>query len=193
MKTAKIGNRSESSGRLKRTFDYKPKDKARRGIAMMLVLIFSMILLTMGGVYIKTISNVKKTNPKLLEQVQSDFFGQGIARIAVLKFKKYPADFYHAFLRKVAKDKGTPPLPTLSPATPEPIDSFLGAAGTVLQNQSGIVSPASMTLDSYSTEYRLITHKAYNKDGLEVSVNMQVNGLTRTYKTTFEASRSRIL
>ncbi|MBI3038895.1 hypothetical protein HYY75_07595 [bacterium] len=69
----------------------------------------------------------------------------------------------------------------------------MGIGGTILQNQSGITTPVRMVVDSYSTEYRLISHKAFNKDGVEILVNMQVRGFTRTYKSTIEASRTRTL
>ena len=163
---------------------------SRSGMAIAVVLIFSTVLLMLGGAYIKTISNVQKVNPKLLEQVQADFFGQGISKIALLKFKKYPADFYHAFIFSI----NNPPVTNVSaPGTPTPFESFKGAPGSVLQNDLSITSPASIPIAFYYTDFKMVTHKAYNKDGLEIIATVSINGIDRGYKTTVEASRTRIL
>lgn len=166
----------------------------RSGMAIAVVLIFASVLLMLGGAYIKTISNVRKINPKMLEQVQADFFGQGISKIALLKFKKYPSDFYHAFILSKRA------IPNSNPTSPSsgPFDSFKGADGSILQMSRNIniyplLAPASFPVQSFVTDFTMVTHKAYNKDGLEITVRVELNGMWRSYQTTIEASRTRIL
>ena len=160
----------------------------RRGMALVMVLAFTLTLLVLGSTYLKNFSNVKQTNPILLEQVQSDYLAQGLQKIAMLKFKKFPSDFYHAYLYSKAK---TATYPALLPG-PDPLDSFHGDAGTILQNLTGIASPSSFPLTGYNSSYRLLTNNAYNKDGLEVTVTIVTPAKTRQYKFTINATRIKL-
>lgn len=157
-------------------------------MALVIVLVILMFLLILGSSYIQSISQIKHFNPKALEQLQSDFFAQGVNRIALLKFKKYPADYYHAFFYEIERKKGTSGLTAYSPW---PLTVFNGESGTVTCNNSTFKSP--LKIASYSVNYAMISHKPYANDGIEVTVFVQVGTHTRNYKTTVDASRTRIL
>lgn len=160
----------------------------RRGMALVMVLAFTMTLLILGSTYMRNFSNVKRTNPIILEQVQSDFLAQGLSRIAILKFKKFPSEFYHAYTYNVAR---TATYPALVPPSPAPLDCFqeIGDAPTVLQNQISIASPSSFPLNNYSTSFRLITSNQYNKDGVEITFTIVTPTQTRRYIFTVDATR----
>jgi len=73
-------------------------DRSRRhGMAIPVVLIFSIALMTIAGVYIRRIGQTKPVNDRLLERLQADFWGQGILQMAILKFKQLPSEFRYAY------------------------------------------------------------------------------------------------
>ena len=96
----------------------------RKGIAIVIVLALSSFLLILGLAYVKNVTTISTTNPKRLKQIQSDFFAQGIQKIALLKFKALPADFYHAYRYKV-EDEKLPRSLTLPVLMPKTIFRFL--------------------------------------------------------------------
>ena len=159
--------------------------RRKSGMALVIVLAISMSLLILGTAYIGTFTQSRKTNTRVLEQLQADFFAQGVAKIAMLKFKKFPADFYHAYKYDVAKKKGTAGLPALAV---DPLASFHGAVGTVLQKDANL--PAPLKVDSYSTMYRLTTSKDYDRDVIEIEVNVHIGEYVQTYVSTVDASRT---
>jgi hypothetical protein len=163
----------------------------RRGMAIVIVLVFVMSLMVLGSSYIKNLSNVQPGNTRILDQIQAEFLAQGLHRIAILKFKKYPSDFYHAFIWNIEKRKGSR-LQTLSPVAPDPIDSFHGPMNSILQNWNGIIGSCSIPLLSYSTTYRMISHKPYSRDGVEVYINLAVGKFSKEYKATFDVTRTRM-
>ncbi|MBF0544398.1 MAG: hypothetical protein HQM08_08190 [Candidatus Riflebacteria bacterium] len=173
------------------------KSFTKHGMALVVVLTFSMVILILGTSYIQSFSNYKKNNPIHLERIQADFFAQGISKIALLKFKKFPADFYHAYLYDVAskKDpKNVPPKPA-----PTPLQVFhQESLNPVLQNNATLSS--GIPISMYSTTYELTNTKAYNSDGLLITVTVKMNptneipnGFQQSYQTLVEASRTRIL
>ncbi|MBU1108025.1 MAG: hypothetical protein KKB51_15235 [Candidatus Riflebacteria bacterium] len=168
----------------------------RKGMAIIIVLSLSMFLLILGLSYLKSVSHVSRTNPHRLSQIQSDFFAQGIQKLAILKFKAVPADFYHAYRYKVADEK-VPRSPTLPKLSPSPFADFLGNNNTILQNEPdppeviALAAPAPVL--SYTTEYLVTSSKKFDHDMLEVKVNVALEDFSQSYTVTFDASRSLIL
>jgi len=162
----------------------------RKGMAIVIVLSLSMFLMILGLSYLKSVSHVAYSNPHRLVQVQSDFFAQGIQKLAILKFKAVPADFYHAYRYKIA-DRKVPRDPNLPRLLPSPFDSFAGADGTILQGMRGLSDP--VPVDIYTTEYMVNSSKKFDRDMLEVRVNVAIGDFTQSYTATFDASRSLIL
>lgn len=153
-------------------------------MAIVVVLIFATVLLMLGASYLNTLSNVRKTNIHVLRQHQANFLALGLQRIALLKFKKFPADFYHAYFHQVAKNQGVKGLSPLSP-----LPTFHEANNSILQNFPKIADPIGVS--SYSIGYRMISHKAYSTDGLEIYTSLRLkDDIERNYKMTLLASRT---
>lgn len=155
-------------------------------MAIVIVLVFSLTLLVLGSAYIKTFTTTKPVNPKMLERLQADFFAQGIAQIAMLKFKRLPADFYHAYIHAQAG---------LTNITPTPLARFHGGNNTPLQDYrpGGVSIGAPVPVATYSTIYNMISYKGYNRDALEVRVSVTVGTVQQNYVMTVDASRTRLL
>ena len=155
-------------------------------MAIVIVLVFSLTLLVLGSAYIKTFTTTNPVNPKMLERLQADFFAQGIAQIAMLKFKRFPADFYHAYIHAQAG---------LTNITPTPLARFHGGNNTPLQDYrpGGVSIGAPVPVATYSTIYNMISYKGYNRDALEVRVSVTVGTVQQNYVMTVDASRTRLL
>jgi len=169
----------------------------RSGMAIVIVLVFTLALLTLGSAYLKTVGHMAAVNPKSLQLMQVEYFARGIMKIALLKFKKFPADFYHAYLQEVARAKGK----AVQTYAPSPIESFKGPADSILQgtetpNQmvTGMVGGSTTPVKSYTTEFRLTSQNQYNLDVLEIKVHITLkDDRTVDYKGVYNASRTRVL
>ena len=160
---------------------------SRAGMAIVVVLVFAMALLVLGGAYIKTISQKAPVNPVQLEKIQADFFAQGIFQIALLKFKRFTADFYHAYIRhKQAIDSG-------------PYYDFIGTSSSPLQSMqfptsTPIGQPTGIT--AYTTGYEMVSFKGYDNDGLVINVNVTCANptpITLEYSFKFNINRYQII
>jgi len=159
-------------------------------MAIVIVLSLALFMLILGVSYLKSISQVTHTNPHRLTQVQSDFFAQGIQKLAVLKFKAVPADFYHAYRYKV-EDEKFPRNPLLPKFTTSPFSAFLGADKTILQGMEGMADPVPVI--DYKTEYLVNSSKKFDRDMVEIRVKVDFEGFSQSYIANYDASRSLIL
>jgi len=155
-------------------------------MAIVIVLVFSFALLVLGSAYLKTFSTTKPVNPKMLDRMQADFFAQGIAQIAILKFKRFPADFYHAYIHQQAG---------LTNIIPTPFARFQGAANTPLQDYrpGGTSIGDPVPIATYSTRFNMISYKGYNRDALEITISVRIKDIQQNYVFTVDASRTRLL
>jgi hypothetical protein len=155
----------------------------RDGMAIVIVLVFALALLVLGSAYLRSLSQSQPVNPMLLERLQADFFAQGVAQIALFKFKRYPADFYHAFLfDRAGLGNG-------------PLQDFHGGANTPLQDYRPGGTPIGfpVPIATYSTNFLMTSYRGYNRDALLVNVTVRLNQMTQSYQFTVDASRTRIL
>ncbi|MDN5280530.1 MAG: hypothetical protein PWR01_4495 [Clostridiales bacterium] len=162
----------------------------RKGMAIVIVLSLSMFLLVLGLSYLRSVSQVSRSNPHRLKQVQAEFFARGIQKLAVLKFKALPADFYHAFRYKI-EDEKTPRNKDLPVFSPAPMQDFVGAAGTVLQGEEDLSDPIPIL--NYTTEYRVNSSKKFDHDMIDIIVNVAMQDFSQSYRVTYDASRSLVL
>lgn len=164
--------------------------KNRQGMALVMVLSMSMFLMMLGISYLNSVSNVSTSNPKKLIQLQNGYFAHGIQKLALLKFRLFPADFYHAYRHNVERSK-TPPNPLVSAIVPSPISAFLGNAGTILQSDipidTSIATPTKII--SYSTNYIVSSSKKFDKDILTIVTNSAMADFSQTYKVSFNIER----
>lgn len=161
-------------------------------MAIVIVLIFTISLLMLGGTYLGSFKQTKVINLKSIDQIQADYVAQGLMKIATLKFKRFPADFYHAYMHEMARLRGATGAPFVS-YTPSPLTVFhtQNSPTCILQNQAGLCSPVQVA--TYSTSYQLVSTKAYTNDALAVSVTVQVGNLVSAYQSNLVASRTRII
>jgi len=161
-------------------------------MALVVVLAFSSVLLILGSAYLKTFRHGTTVSQKQLEQIQSEYFAQGIQRIAVLKFKKFSPHFYRAYRYQMARDRGEA---LTNNYTPTPLEYFHGIGENVLQNFSDSAFEAPLNIASYSTRYSMVKINEFNRDVLQITVKVKLEGIPNefTYRTSVDASRTAIL
>jgi len=162
----------------------------RRGIALVIVLSLSLFVLILGMSYMRNVSQVSTSNPKRLKHIQADFFARGIQRLAVLKFKALPADFYHAYRYKIADEK-SPRDPALSVFVPSPYAVFLGDEGSILQDMDDFADP--IPIEGYNTRYVVNSSSKFDHDMIDIVVNVQMEDYSQNFTVTYDASRSLVL
>ena len=161
-------------------------------MAIVIVLIFTISLLMLGGTYLGSFKQTKMINLKSIDQMQADYVAQGLLKIATLKFKRFPADFYHAYMHEMARLRGATGAPFVS-YSPAPLTVFhtQNAATCILQNQANLCDPVPVT--TYSTNFKLVSTKAYTNDALAITVTVQIGNLVSSYQSNLVASRTRII
>ncbi|MBU1107525.1 MAG: hypothetical protein KKB51_12720 [Candidatus Riflebacteria bacterium] len=144
----------------------------KSGMAIIIVLVMATALLTLAGSYIQSSRNAGPTNDRILERVQADFWGHGIAQLALLKFKQLPSEFYYAYNFSVRDKRVTIPDPW----------------GVYLQSplQGNIAAPIDL---NYSTNCRVLGQTRYKVDSIEFEVILEGDSLRRSIKETINSTR----
>lgn len=165
---------------------------SRHGMALVVVLAFSSVLLILGSAYLKTFRQGTTVSQKQLEQIQSEYFAQGIQRIAMLKFKRFSPHFYRAYRYQMAKERGETLTNNYSPT---PLEYFHGIGANVLQNSTDSAFKAPLNIESYSTRFTMVKINEFNRDVLQITVNVKLQGIPTefTFRTSVDASRTAIL
>lgn len=144
----------------------------KSGIAVVIVLVLTTMLLALAGAYIQQSRQSIPINSKLLERVQADFWGQGVAQLALLKFKQLPSEFYYAYNFSVRDSRV---------AIPDPWSNFLLAP-----LQGHIDSPLSL---DFSTTCKVLGQTKYKTDSIQFEVVLEGQGLKRNIKQTISSVR----
>lgn len=71
----------------------KPQDK-RKGMALILALVFAVVLLQMAIAYSGMTRGIKTQTVQIDERIKLDYLAHGLTELALLKFQLYPGDFY---------------------------------------------------------------------------------------------------
>ncbi|HOY67636.1 MAG TPA: hypothetical protein PLP29_12135 [Candidatus Ozemobacteraceae bacterium] len=161
--------------------------RSTRGMALVIVLAIATALLVMGASYLSTFSQSRSVNPKILEKVQADLLATGLQKIALLKFKRFPEDFYHSCFFQFAWDDPVK-RPALFNYSPTPLEVFHG--DPILRNgDAAALLPLSVF--NYTTTYRLLSHRAYTRDSVEILVALQMTRTSpvQTYALKVDATR----
>lgn len=66
----------------------------RKGMALILALVFAVVLLQMAIAYSSMTRASKPQTVQIDERVKLDYLAHGLTELALLKFQLYPADFY---------------------------------------------------------------------------------------------------
>jgi len=161
-------------------------------MALVIVLAFSAVLLILGTTYLGTFKQGRGVTEKQIDQIQMEYFAQGIQRIALMKFKKYSPHFYRAYKYQMAKNRGETLTNNYSPT---PMAKFHGEGNNVLQHSDVADFQSPLTIASYSTVYTMNKCDEFNKDIIQIMVYVQLKtgGPISSYKASFDASRTVLL
>jgi len=70
------------------------KISRRRGMALLLALVFAVVLLQMALAYSKMTSQSKPQTNQIDERIKLDFLAHSLTELALLKFQMFTADYY---------------------------------------------------------------------------------------------------
>ncbi len=146
----------------------KINKRQKKGMAIVIVLLFSSILLAYGSIMMRQHQDAAPVSKVQLDRIQADFFAKGIQNIALFKIKKFP-DFFLRSYRKYALGVRNNNTAFKTPFTSNfMIDDIFGRAG------SKYWTP--LKLDHYNVEIRLLNSEDFNNETIEVSVEVQFPG-----------------
>ncbi len=183
------------------------KLRARRnGMALVIVLAFSAILLILGTVYLRTFSQTTHISGLHLDSIQSEFFAKGLQNIALFKIKRYPDFFlrsfrYHIYQQRVNAGEPDIPQPLVPFSNPSPFAKFTGVhAGRtddILHNLNdtddnawGFTTP--LEIATWSTSFNLRSSGDFKRAFIEIDVNVQMasRDLVSHYRMSVDASQT---
>lgn len=166
------------------------KRNNKNGMAIVVVLCLSAIILILGSVYVKHYSNTAPAAKLQYDRIQADFLAKGIQNIALYKIKKFP-DFFirsyrqHIYWKRTAKEPALPKLDANQTRTPMPFDAFLGNKGGILQGEysADFIQPLGKPI--YTTDIALISSKDFQTESIEISVDLKLDASrpANNYKT----------
>ncbi|HAE37046.1 MAG TPA: hypothetical protein DCG57_00215 [Candidatus Riflebacteria bacterium] len=183
-------------------------DNSRRnGMALVIVLAFSTILLILGVVYLRTFSQSTHISGLQLDQIQAEFFARGMQNIATFKIKRYPDFFlrsyrYHVYQNRVNTGDSSVPPPLVPFTNPSPFQKFTGAypgrTNDLLHhmhptedNTLGFTTPLKVA--TWSTTFNLRSAEDFNRAFIEIDVYVRMEGrdLVSQYRMSLDASQTR--
>lgn len=167
-----------------------------KGMALVVVLCISGIILILGSVYINSYKDSNPAATKQIDRIQADFFAKGIQNIALYKIKKYPDFFIRSYrqyihYKRAMSDSSLPQLDEEQTRAPLPFEYFLGKTSMggiqgILMGEcdEDFISP--LEIASYSTDIVLINSNDFNSEAIEIKVAVQFKDkpTINTYKTT---------
>lgn len=162
----------------------------RRGTAVILALVFAMILLQFALLYSGLIGQSKPQTELIDERVRLQYLSRGLTEIALLKFQKFPADFYNCWRYQASTSANasfwldtTGPLARYTIEAPEMKE--YKTTGFSESKSSFNDRPICFNL----TEMRLMTSNRWNVEVLQIKANAQYS--SRSGKTvTVDAVRT---
>lgn len=152
---------------------------ARQGVALVFALVFAVILLQFAISYSGLISQSRPQTDIIDERVRLHYVAMGLTEVALLKFQKFPADFYNCWRHQASASananfwldtKG--PLASFSIAAPE--FNQYATTGFTESRSSFNSTPIKVKL----SEIRLITDNRWNVEVLQIKANAQYAGRT---------------
>ncbi|GAB4279265.1 MAG: hypothetical protein Kow0029_23110 [Candidatus Rifleibacteriota bacterium] len=72
-------------------------NKSNTGMALIMAIVFSTVLLVMALAYSSMTINTKQQTVQIDERIKLDYLAQGLTELALLKFQLYPGDYYAAW------------------------------------------------------------------------------------------------
>ncbi len=174
----------------------------KKGMAIIVVLCLSMVILMLGTVYMKSYTDSTPVAKLQIDRIQADFFARGIQNIALLKIKKYPDFFIRAYRQEMYKKRvlteGLPDLSSEQKMVPSPFESFLGlnpssgSCSGVLNNWNNSSFLEPLDIASYSTNILVLSSKDFTQDILEIDVGVQLKDKTNIYNFKTSVATARV-
>ncbi|PKL49917.1 MAG: hypothetical protein CVV42_04465 [Candidatus Riflebacteria bacterium HGW-Riflebacteria-2] len=178
----------------------------RNGMALVIVLAFSSVLLVLGVVYLRSFSQTTQISRMQIDHLQAEFFARGIQNIALFKIKRFPDFFlrsYRYHIYKKRRDAGDPLVePPIRPfEAPTPFEKFTGvhagrpndilhhlAAGDDADWQF----TAPLNIATWSTSFNLRSSEDFNRAYIEIDVHVQMQGNDNVahYRMSLDASQT---
>ena len=182
-----------------------PDNSRRNGMALIIVLAFSAILLVLGTVYLRTFTQAAHVSKIQIDNIQAEFFARGIQNIALYKVKRFP-DFYlrayryQAYNRRVGAGDPDVSQPIRPFEKPSPFERFTGAAGDILQNlndgdDTAWQFTAPLRIATWSTTFNLRSSEDFNRAYIEIDVYVQMEGRDNVaqFRMSLDASQTSAL
>jgi len=179
-----------------------PADARRNGMALIIVLVFSSVLLVLGIVYLRSFSQTTQLSRMQIDHLQAEFFARGIQNIALFKIKRFPDFFlrsyrYHVYKKR--RDAGDltvePPLRPFE--TPTPFERFTGRPNDVLHHLAAGDDTAwqfttPLNIATWSTSFNLRSSEDFNRAYIEIDVHVQMQGNANVshYRLSLDASQT---
>ncbi|HNW34796.1 MAG TPA: hypothetical protein PKM25_07690 [Candidatus Ozemobacteraceae bacterium] len=150
---------------------------ARQGTAVILALVFGVLLLQLAIAYSGLIGQYRPQTEIIDERVRLQYLSAGLTEIALLKFQKFPADFYNCW-RFQASSSANPsfwldtsgPLPEFSITAPE--FNQVAANGFTTSRSTFNDRPIRLCL----SEMRLMTDNRWNVEVLQIKAHARYTG-----------------
>jgi len=151
----------------------------RRGTAIILALVFGVLLLQFAIAYSGLVGKSRPQTDIIDERVRLQYLSTGLTEIALLKFQKFPADFYNCWRFQASSSANlsfwqdpTGPLAEFSIAAPEFVEYKTN--GFAASRSSFNERPIRLWL----TEMRLMTDNRWNVEVLQIKAHAEYPGRT---------------
>ena len=168
-------------------------NKSKKGMAIVIVLCLSAIIMILGTVYIKSYKESSPASKLQLDRIQADFFAKGIQNIAILKIKEYPDFFIRYYKQLVHYERGASIGAGRKRLDNNQINKMgynsgmrlkLFTNGILMNNDLPANFKSPLELDNYQTEIRLINSKDIDSEAIEITDHVLLKGKNaNSYKT----------
>jgi len=182
-------------------------DNSRRnGMALVIVLAFSAILLVLGIVYLRTFSQTTHVTRLQIDHLQAEFFARGIQNIALFKIKRFPDFFlrsyrYHVYKKRRESGDTSVPEPIRPFESISPFEKFTGVYSGRTNDILHHLLPGDdsawrftepLNIATWSTNFNLRSSEDFNRAFIEIDVHVQMTGRDNVghYKMSLDASQT---
>lgn len=150
--------------------------RASKGTAILLALVFGVILLQFAIAYSSMVSQSRPQTDQIDERIRLQYLANGLSEIALLKYQKFPADFYNCWRYQASTSANlefwqdqTGRLAEFTHLAPEfKIDAFTGS------NSSFNSAPIKLWL----VDIRVMTDNPWGVEALQIRSKAEYTGRT---------------
>ncbi|MBF0408595.1 MAG: hypothetical protein HQM10_14695 [Candidatus Riflebacteria bacterium] len=137
---------------------------SKRGIALVFALIFATILLQLAIIYSGMLKSSKPQTIMIDDQMRAEFYANGLADLAILKFQMFPGDFYAAC--EAASS-------SMSPSVLDHLTYFIQDPALTIDVDSAASSSFNITPISVKiATMTLLTQSKWNREALNIKTTI---------------------